>query len=59
LYDPDNELANKLHFRGAPHQIIINKEGKIIEISRGFSITVANLYEKRTLAMLNKLSKMN
>jgi thiol-disulfide isomerase/thioredoxin len=57
LYDPDNELAKSFHFRGAPYQVIIDKTGNLIEISRGFGITVANLYEKRTLEKLNELSQ--
>lgn len=54
-YDADNELANKLDYRGAPHQVIVDKKGKIINISSGFNGDLGIMYIEDTSRAIDAL----
>jgi thiol-disulfide isomerase/thioredoxin len=44
VYDAQNTLANKLLFAGAPHEVLIDKEGNIDFISAGFNRDISLIY---------------
>jgi thiol-disulfide isomerase/thioredoxin len=54
-YDPNGKLAKSLKFNGAPHEVIIDKKGKIRQIQGGFNKTIGFIYEKKLTDFINKL----
>lgn len=56
-YDKDNILAKKLNFNGAPYQVLLDRNGNIVQAAAGFDLNIANLYENTTLKDLNELSR--
>lgn len=43
-YDPKNQLAYQLFFQGGPHEVLIDKNGKVQHIQAGFNAEYALVY---------------
>lgn len=54
-YDPKNTLAYQLLFQGAPHEVLIDKKGKVRYMNAGFNGNMKLDYEERLSALINKL----
>lgn len=54
-YDTNNQLAQKLGYSGAPHQVIIDKNSKIRQISSGFNGDLGIIYIEKTSKEIDAL----
>ncbi len=54
LYDPENQLARQLQFEGAPHEVLLDKQGNVCHIGAGFSQDVSLIYINEITKKIDK-----
>ena len=54
VYDPQNKLAERLLFEGAPHEVLIDSKGHIDFISAGFNKDISLIYLQEISQKIDK-----
>ena len=56
-YDPKNKLAYQLQFEGAPHEVLLDKNGRVRYMNSGFNGNMKLVYVDRLSATIEQLLK--
>jgi hypothetical protein len=54
-YDKNNQLATIFNYDGAPHEVILTKDLKVVRIMSGFNSDLKEEYLKNTIQLINSL----